>query len=187
MKAFGYDNFTFFCIAHSLRNISYLYEYEPAHPFHWNRNEIDIVLCEVQSAWLSYKAIFWKRLDRKIVNGEKLKKLQPEACPHCGDADCWRPLKCAAGKLSRRRAHKCLHAQARIYEEIANFQLQPDAHKWLHAQAWINMENRKRNLELQIFNCQFRNSCPRLLLLLHSCETPQIFPRSQEIINSRIR
>jgi hypothetical protein len=49
------------------------------------------------------------------------------------------------------------------------------------------MENRKRNLELQIFNCQFRNSCPRLLLLLHGCETPQIFPRSQEIINSRIR
>jgi hypothetical protein len=23
MKAFGYDNFTFFCLAHSLRNISY--------------------------------------------------------------------------------------------------------------------------------------------------------------------
>jgi hypothetical protein len=35
-----------------IRRLNYLYEYEPAHPFHWNRNEIDIVLCELPSAWL---------------------------------------------------------------------------------------------------------------------------------------
>lgn len=35
-----------------IRRLNYLCEYEPAHPFHWNRNEIDIVLCEVPSAWI---------------------------------------------------------------------------------------------------------------------------------------